>query len=42
VAKADNMLAILWLLRSRGRMTAAQFAEALEVAQHQSEGGNLK
>lgn len=31
VAKADNLLAMLWLLRSRGRLTAAELAEALEV-----------
>jgi predicted DNA-binding transcriptional regulator YafY len=29
--KADNMLAILWLLKSRRKMTAAEFAEQLEV-----------
>lgn len=32
VAKADNMLAVLWLLRSRRRMTASQLAEALECS----------
>lgn len=32
MAKNDNMLAILWLLRSRGRMTAPQLAEALETS----------
>lgn len=32
LAKNDNMLAILWLLRSRGRMTAPQLAEALETS----------
>jgi predicted DNA-binding transcriptional regulator YafY len=31
MAKADNLLAILWLLRARGRMTAAAIAEALEL-----------
>ncbi|XEC93716.1 helix-turn-helix transcriptional regulator [Paenibacillus tarimensis] len=31
MSKADNMLAILWLLRSRKRMTAKQLAEHLEV-----------
>ncbi|RRJ65961.1 YafY family transcriptional regulator [Paenibacillus oralis] len=29
--KADNMLAVLWLLKSRGRVTAHQLAEELEV-----------
>ncbi|WP_248928436.1 helix-turn-helix transcriptional regulator [Paenibacillus hamazuiensis] len=29
--KADHMLAILWLLKSRKRMTAAQLAEELEI-----------
>jgi predicted DNA-binding transcriptional regulator YafY len=32
MAKADNMLAILWLLRSRRRMTAAQLADELETS----------
>jgi len=31
MSKADNMLAILWLLRSGRRMTAQQLADALEV-----------
>jgi predicted DNA-binding transcriptional regulator YafY len=31
MAKADNMLAILWLLKSRRRMTAKQLAEELEI-----------
>ncbi|MBO9607029.1 MAG: WYL domain-containing protein [Paenibacillaceae bacterium] len=31
MSKADNMLAILWLLRSRKRMTARQLADQLEV-----------
>ncbi|WP_325050113.1 helix-turn-helix transcriptional regulator [Cohnella faecalis] len=31
MSKADNMLAILWLLKSRRRMTAKQLAEELEV-----------
>ncbi len=29
VAKADNLLAVLWLLRSRGRLSASQIAEEL-------------
>jgi predicted DNA-binding transcriptional regulator YafY len=33
MAKADNMLAILWLLRAQRRMTAAQLAEALEISE---------
>lgn len=32
MAKADNLLAILWLLRSRKRLTAAQLADALETS----------
>jgi predicted DNA-binding transcriptional regulator YafY len=32
MAKADNLLAALWLLRSRPRTTAAQIAEALEIS----------
>lgn len=32
VAKWDNMLAILWLLKSRTRMTALQIAETLEIS----------
>ncbi|MBB6669493.1 helix-turn-helix transcriptional regulator [Cohnella nanjingensis] len=31
MSKADNMLAILWLLRSRRKMSATQLAEELEV-----------
>lgn len=31
MAKADGMLAILWLLRSKGRLTAQELAEHLEV-----------
>ncbi len=31
MAKSDNLLAILWMLRSRTRMTAAQISEELEV-----------
>ena len=31
MSKADNMLAILWLLTSRRRMTAKQLAEELEI-----------
>ncbi|GAA3404790.1 YafY family protein [Paenibacillus hodogayensis] len=31
MAKADNMLAILWLLKSRGRVTARELAEELEL-----------
>lgn len=31
MSKADNMLAIMWLLKSRKRMTARQLAEQLEV-----------
>lgn len=31
MSKADNMLAILWLLKSRKRMTAKQFSDALEI-----------
>ncbi|WP_127509444.1 helix-turn-helix transcriptional regulator [Paenibacillus humicus] len=31
MAKADNMLSILWLLRSGRKMTARQLAESLEV-----------
>ncbi|MCH5585484.1 YafY family transcriptional regulator [Shimazuella sp. AN120528] len=32
MAKADNMLAILWLLISRHRMTASELAESLETS----------
>lgn len=32
MSKAANLLALLWLLRSRGRLTAAELASALEVA----------
>jgi predicted DNA-binding transcriptional regulator YafY len=32
VAKADSLLAILWLLRSRGKMTAPALAETLEIS----------
>lgn len=32
MAKADNMLAILWLLRSRRRVTAPEIAKALEIS----------
>lgn len=32
MAKADNLLAILWLLRSRRRVTAAQIADSLEIS----------
>lgn len=32
MAKADNLLAVLWLLRSRRKMTAGQLAEALETS----------
>lgn len=31
MAKADNLLAILWLLRSRRQMSASQIAEAMEI-----------
>ncbi|MDH6670081.1 putative DNA-binding transcriptional regulator YafY [Paenibacillus sp. LBL] len=31
MSKADNMLAILWLLKARRRMTAKQLAEELDV-----------
>lgn len=31
MSKANNMLAILWLLQSRGKMTAKQLADELEV-----------
>ncbi|WP_026677502.1 helix-turn-helix transcriptional regulator [Fictibacillus gelatini] len=31
MAKADNMLSILWLLQTRKRMTAKDIAEALEI-----------
>lgn len=30
--KADNMLAVLWLLQSRSRLTAAEIAEELEIS----------
>lgn len=33
MAKADNMLAIIWLLRAQRRMTAARLAEALEISE---------
>lgn len=33
MAKADNMLAILWLLRAKQRMTGAQIAAALEISE---------
>lgn len=32
MAKADQLLAVLWLLRSRSRMTAEQLAEQLETS----------
>jgi predicted DNA-binding transcriptional regulator YafY len=32
LAKWDNMLAILWMLRSRRKMTAAEIADALEIS----------
>lgn len=32
MAKSDCMLAIVWLLRSRGRMTAKELAETLEIS----------
>jgi predicted DNA-binding transcriptional regulator YafY len=32
MAKADNLLAVLWLLRSRRRVTAPQIAEELEIS----------
>jgi Predicted transcriptional regulator len=32
LAKWDNMLSILWMLRSRRKMTAAEIAEALEIS----------
>lgn len=32
MAKADCMLAIVWLLRSRGRMTARELSETLEIS----------
>ncbi|MFZ5816857.1 MAG: helix-turn-helix transcriptional regulator [Bacillota bacterium] len=32
MAKADNLLAVLWLLRSRRLMTAEQLADALETS----------
>ncbi|MBP1992312.1 helix-turn-helix transcriptional regulator [Paenibacillus eucommiae] len=32
MAKSDQMLSILWLLRSRERMTAEELAEALEIS----------
>jgi predicted DNA-binding transcriptional regulator YafY len=32
MAKADNLLSILWLLLSRQRMTAAELAEQLEIS----------
>lgn len=32
MAKADNLLAVLWLLRSRRRVTAAEIAESLEIS----------
>lgn len=33
MAKADNMLAILWLLRAQRRLTAAKMAEELEISE---------
>lgn len=33
MAKADNLLAVLWLLRAHRRMTATQLAESLEVSE---------
>lgn len=33
MAKADNMLAILWLLRAQRRLTAARMAEELEISE---------
>lgn len=32
MAKADNLLAIMWLLQSRKRMTAVELAEQLEIS----------
>jgi predicted DNA-binding transcriptional regulator YafY len=32
MAKADNLLAVLWLLKSHRRLTAAQIAESLEMS----------
>lgn len=32
MAKADNMLSVLWLLSSRGRLTATKIAEELEIS----------
>ncbi|MBS4174657.1 YafY family protein [Bacillus sp. FJAT-49736] len=32
MSKADNMLSILWLIKSRRRMTAKQLAEELEIS----------
>jgi Predicted transcriptional regulator len=32
LAKWDNMLSILWMLRSRRKMTAAEIADALEIS----------
>ncbi|MBW7459099.1 HTH domain-containing protein, partial [Paenibacillus sepulcri] len=32
MSKSDNLLAVLWLLTSRKRMTAAQLAEELECS----------
>jgi predicted DNA-binding transcriptional regulator YafY len=33
VAKADNLLALLWLLRSRGRLSASQVATELKISE---------
>lgn len=32
MAKSDSMLAIVWVFRSRGRMTAKEIAETLEIS----------
>ncbi|WP_020618256.1 helix-turn-helix transcriptional regulator [Paenibacillus daejeonensis] len=32
MAKWDNMLSILWMLQARGKMTAAEIAESLEIS----------
>lgn len=32
MAKADNLLAVLWLLKSHRRLTAAQIADSLEIS----------
>lgn len=31
MSKADHMLSIIWLLKTRNKMTAKQLAEALEI-----------